>query len=88
MLAAAPNPFAAGTTIHYTLATSAEMDLSVFDVAGRQVRQLARGRTSAGEHATHWDGRNDAGQRVSPGVYLYRLGLQGSTETKRVIVLE
>ena len=59
----------------------------MFDLAGRRLRQLADGIAGAGEHVAEWNGRTDDGQRVPPGVYLYRLRANGITEAKRVVVL-
>ena len=88
LAAAAPNPLVRGTTIRYSLAVATEMDLTVFDVTGRSIRRLAAGRTGAGEHTAQWDGRNEAGQRVPAGVYLYRLHTPANAETRRVVVIE
>jgi flagellar hook assembly protein FlgD len=42
----------------------------------------------AGEHAAEWNGRDEAGRRVPPGVYLFRLRTAGLTEARRVVVLD
>ena len=85
---AAPNPFSVGTRIRYSLAAEGDVELTVYDVTGRSVRQLARGRQTAGDHTALWDGRNATGQRVPAGVYLYRLRAAARTESGRVIVIE
>ena len=50
-----PNPFNAATTIIYTLPGESTVSLSVFDILGRQVRNLSQGRQSGGTHAVVWD---------------------------------
>ena len=45
----------------------------MYDVAGRRVALLDDGHRGAGEHTLIWNGRDDAGRRVSPGVYVARL---------------
>jgi len=87
-LSAAPNPFGGGTTIRYALARTGHADVRVYDLAGRQVRQLVDGTVPAGEHAVPWNGRDDSGQRVRPGVYLYRVRAGGVAEARRVVVLD
>ncbi|GEM_PF-750034 len=73
-----PNPFgvssfSAATRIRFDLPQPAEFQLTVFDVAGREVRQLAAGSRPAGRHEVMWDGRRNDGNTSSAGVYLVRL---------------
>ncbi|MCC6349287.1 MAG: T9SS type A sorting domain-containing protein [Candidatus Eisenbacteria bacterium] len=83
--AAYPNP---GVTsrLSFSLPTEANVELGVFDVAGRQVAQLARGRMPAGEYSREWDGRTSAG-KVGAGVYFYRLTVDGKTYSVRNVRL-
>ncbi len=67
-----PNPFGAGTTIHYSLAAPGAVDVGVYDVHGRRVRTLTRGQQAAGRHAVQWDGLGDEGQPLAAGVYFVR----------------
>jgi flagellar hook assembly protein FlgD len=67
------SPFNAATRIRFDLPQPAEFQLTVFDVAGREVRQLAAGSRPAGRHEVTWDGRRGDGSALSAGVYLVRL---------------
>ena len=87
LLSAAPNPAAAGTAIRYTLPRAGNAELGVYDLAGRRIRTLASGMALAGGHVVEWNRRNDAGQLVPPGVYLYRLRADGINEARRMVVL-
>ena len=80
-IAAAPNPFTQNASIHWTLPEAADVSLSIYDAAGRRVREMARGRVSAGAHSLMWDGRDDRGSAVGAGVYWMRLKA-GSQEVK------
>ena len=60
-------------------------DLAVYDVAGRQVRQLVRLSLPAGEHVTVWDGAGDDGRPVQAGVYFTRLKVGGAVQSRRVV---
>jgi hypothetical protein len=82
-----PNPFAAATTIQFSIGRSGRGDLSVFDVSGRVVRRLADGWLESGPHALRWDGRDDAGRRVAPGVYFYRLTSDGFAGARQMVML-
>jgi len=87
VLAAAPNPFRAGTELSYALATEADVRLELFDIAGRRVRTLENGHASAGTHRAAWDGRDDQGIALPAGVYLARLTRGREIETRRVMRL-
>ena len=68
-----PNPFNSGTVIRFDLDRPGEIELSLYDLAGRKVATLARGPRPAGRYEVRWDGRGPAGSRLASGVYLYRL---------------
>ncbi|MBI5168665.1 MAG: metallophosphoesterase [Candidatus Eisenbacteria bacterium] len=84
---ARPAPFTSGTDVVWELPRAGAASLMVYDVAGRRVRTLASGRHAAGEHVTHWDGRDRAGRRVAAGAYLLVLEADGVRRVKRVVRL-
>jgi hypothetical protein len=49
------------------------LEIAVFDAGGRRVRTLHRGPVEAGAHTFEWDGRDDGGAPVAPGVYFFRV---------------
>lgn len=73
LLWAYSNPFSEATTLHFALASADDVQLAVYDSAGRLVRELHRGTFAAGEHVMQWDGRSDAGTPLPAGVYFARL---------------
>jgi hypothetical protein len=69
-----PNPFREFTEVHFTLGRRARVDMSVFDVLGREVRSVARGQVfEAGPASLRWDGRDRGGVSSSAGVYFVRM---------------
>ncbi len=86
----APNPFNPSTRIVYVVESSMEVrvNLDVFDVRGRRVRQLVHERPSTGQVAVVWDGRDDDGREASSGVYFYRLVAGPTTITRRMTLLK
>jgi hypothetical protein len=68
-----PNPFNPSTTISYHLPASMRVRLDVYDVSGRLVARLVDEEQERGDKAVQWNGRNTRGERVSSGVYYYRL---------------
>jgi hypothetical protein len=88
-LAAAPNPMAGPTSLFLRSATSLKaVSVSVFDVAGREVRSIAVGDISPGVQQVAWDGRADDGRPVASGIY-YCVGSYagGGSTAKRLVVL-
>ncbi len=71
-----PNPFAPATTVRYQLPVAGEISLAVYDVAGRQVAELAKGYHAAGAYEARWDATTD---KLAAGVYLGKLTLRGET---------
>jgi len=84
-----PNPFNPVTRIRFDLARDGRVRLAVYDVAGRMVRTLVDKELQAGpNHEVVWNGLDDAGQRVSTGVYFYRLDAGDDTMTKKMVVMK
>jgi hypothetical protein len=82
-----PNPTASETAIDFETATAGRTRLSIFDVSGRRIRTLVDEHRPAGRHDAVWDGRNDNGVLVAPGVYFYQLELDGQTTGRRMVRL-
>lgn len=72
-----PNPFNPETAIRFSIREAGPVTIQIYDAAGRQIRKLINDYRSAGEHQVFWNGRNDRGEAVSSGVYLYRMTLGG-----------
>jgi hypothetical protein len=83
-----PNPFVSATTIGYSLAERADVALSVFSVGGRIVRSLVSAEEPPGFHQVVWNGKDDRGQDVGPGVYFCRFEAGSHRSVKKVVVLK
>jgi hypothetical protein len=83
-----PNPFNPTTTISFALASSMQVSVAVYDASGRLVRSLVEGVRDAGPNEVTWDGRDDAGNRVATGVYLYRLTAGTFRESRKMVLLK
>jgi hypothetical protein len=81
-----PNPFATGTQVAFTLAARGRVDLTVYDLFGREVRSLARGQWfPAGRQSLGWDGRDGGGRAVAAGVYFVRMRTDSGRWSKTVV---
>jgi len=83
-----PNPCRLGSTFRFALPEDRDVDLRIFDVAGRAVKTLAAGRMSPGLHTMQWDGTSDAGQRLGSGVYFYRIVAGADRAQKKLVVVD
>jgi choice-of-anchor B domain-containing protein len=79
-----PNPSRSQTGIHFALARGGDVALSIFDVRGRHVRELASPGARPGPHAIVWDGRDAGGRALPSGVYLYEVRSGGWSARGRV----
>jgi hypothetical protein len=79
-LRATPNPSKGRVEIAWSLPRAGQVDLAVFDVAGREILRLASGHASAGNHTSTWSGV------APPGLYFVRLRNDGREATQRVLL--
>ena len=82
-----PNPTRAGTAVELDLATPQAIAASVYDAAGRRVRDLGVRTLTRGVQRLEWDGSNTYGRRLATGAYFMRIDAGGETFTRRVLLL-
>ena len=80
-----PNPARQSASFDLELPVEGRVSVEAFDLSGRRVRTLTSGSRAAGHHRVVWDLRDDAGQRVKPGIYLVRLTAGRVSFTRRVV---
>lgn len=87
-LRVAPNPSPEGETSFTIESDRAGVQrLAAFDLRGRLVRHFEDTTGTAGVRLVHWDGRDDSGHRLMPGVYLVSLRLEGRSVSRHVSIL-
>jgi FlgD Ig-like domain len=86
-LRAWPNPARAGQNLRFTLTEPGRVDVAVFDASGRRVRALLASFFPEGVHEASWDGRDDAGNRVAPGLYFVRVRAGGPESALKLLRL-
>lgn len=78
-----PNPFNPSTTIAYDLPVASEVDITIYDMLGDEVKKFYFSSEAAGRQEVTWNSTNDDNQHVASGVYLYRFkatALNGKSE--------
>ena len=84
-----PNPFNPRTEIKFSLPKEQHLTLRIYDVEGRLVNTLVDERRLAGVHRVVWSGNDNAGARVSSGLYFYRLITEdGQVMTRKMMLLK
>ncbi len=83
-----PNPFNPSTMLSFEMTEPSKVRLSIYDLLGNHVTTLLDDFREAGKHQVSWDGRNSNQNRVSSGIYLYRLEAGSFSETKRMVLLK
>ena len=83
-----PNPFNNSTVINYRLPEAGSVRLIIYDGLGKTIRVLLNEFESSGEHTVSWDGKDDSGDVVASGVYLYRLDAGNRSESRSMLMLK
>ena len=83
-----PNPFNPSTTIRYELPEDGLVNVTIYDMMGRQVSTLVSSQQAAGYKSIQWNATNDFGKPVSAGVYLYKIQAGEFVQTKKMVLLK
>ena len=83
-----PNPFNPTTNISYSIELKSYVNLTIYDLNGREVQQLVNESQSAGNKTIIWNGKDEFGKPVSAGVYLYKIQADKFIETRKMILMK
>lgn len=64
------------------------VNLRVYNIAGQAVRTLVHEEKKMGRYEVAWNGKDEGGQRVSAGLYFYKLDAAGVSEVKRLVLIK
>jgi hypothetical protein len=85
-----PNPFNSATVIPVIVPQGNDpgrVDIAVYDIQGRRIRQLVNEHLPPGSYLVRWDGRSDDGRPIASGVYVSMLKAQGSVQTEKMVLI-
>ena len=83
-----PNPFNSNTIINYHLAENHSVSLEIYNIKGQKVKTLIKEEIQyAGIYRAFWDGRNDAGNRLSSGVFIIKLEAGKFIDSKKIVLM-
>ncbi|MCB0278041.1 MAG: right-handed parallel beta-helix repeat-containing protein [Calditrichaeota bacterium] len=83
-----PNPFNPSTTIRFGVPEKQQVRVIVFNLLGQKIKTLINKTLPAGYHDAVWDGRNEQGQAVSSGIYLYQIQSGNHAVSKRMVLIK
>ena len=83
-----PNPFNPVTTLRYELPENGLVNITIYDMLGREVKTLVNQIQDAGYKSVIWDATNDYSKPVSAGIYLYQIQVGNYMETKKMVLLK
>jgi len=90
-----PKPFNSNTAIKFQLPADSRVNLKVYNILGKEVCTLLNEKRRSGYHYIQWDGRDNQGNMVSSGIYLYQLSIQSRLEkspefaaTRKLVILK
>jgi hypothetical protein len=83
-----PNPFNPTTTIEYSIPKAGNVELVIFNIAGQKVRTLVNEKQDASFYKVVWDGRDDSGEFVSSGMYLYTINSGNFSKIEKMTLMK
>ncbi|MEN6445148.1 MAG: C25 family cysteine peptidase [Candidatus Cloacimonas sp.] len=83
-----PNPFNPVTSIYFNAKQAGQAKLNIYNLKGQLIRSLLNENIVAGQHKVVWDGMDNKGTIVGSGLYLYKLQMNGYTNTKKMLLLK
>jgi hypothetical protein len=88
-----PNPFNPTTRINFSLPASANVKLEIFNILGQKLVTLINDQMTSGNHSVTWDARDANGNKLTSGIYMYKLtasGINGSEfqDIKKMILMK
>jgi M6 family metalloprotease-like protein len=83
-----PNPFNPVTKLRYDLPENGHVNITIYDMLGREVKTLINQTQDAGYRSVIWDATNDYGKPISAGIYLYQIQAGEYMRTKKMVLLK
>jgi len=83
-----PNPFNAATTIEYSIPSTGNIDMGIYDINGRLIRTIIDGEIEAGVYRTIWNGKDNDNQNVPSGLYFVKIHFDNKGITRRIMLIK
>jgi len=83
-----PNPFNPTTKIAFEIGEVGKTKVEVFNVKGQKIKTLLDEKMEIGKHSVIWQGNDNNNNRVSSGMYFYKVTINGNQKTSKMIMLK
>jgi len=84
-----PNPFNPQTTVSFSIFEKSKVELNIYNIKGQMIKTLFQNDYPKGTYYTIWSGDNDFNRKVSSGIYMYKLKVNGRiVDVKKCLMLE
>ncbi|MFZ2324192.1 MAG: alpha-amylase family glycosyl hydrolase [Ignavibacteriaceae bacterium] len=83
-----PNPFNPSTIIRYSIVSPSIVTLKIYDILGREVKTLVNQEQNNGTYEVNWNGDNEFGNKVSTGVYFYKIDAGTYSDVKKMLLIK
>ncbi len=83
-----PNPFNPTTNIEFQIVDLGFVSLKVYDLLGSEVKTLVNEELSNGSYKVDWNGDNEFGEKISSGIYFYRIEAEGYVNSRKMILIK
>jgi flagellar hook assembly protein FlgD len=83
-----PNPFNSNTKIKLDIKNKSNIELDIYDLSGKIIKQVFRGSKEVGTHIFSWNSKNSMSVKVTSGVYILKLKVENSQIIKKMVLLK
>lgn len=83
-----PNPFNPSTVINFSIPQFSNVEIGIFNILGQKVKTLLSKNMQAGSYSVSWNGTNDINEKLSSGIYFYRIKAADFIKTKKMILVK
>ncbi len=83
-----PNPFNPSTTIEYQIPKAGNVEVKIYNIAGQLIKIITDGFQNAGSYKIDWDSKNEFGQSVASGIYLFQVKYDNAFLTKKLMLIK
>ncbi|HEC77592.1 MAG TPA: T9SS type A sorting domain-containing protein [candidate division WOR-3 bacterium] len=88
LIKSSPNPFSVKTVIRYSIPRTGRVKFSIYDISGKRVKVLKDEVCAPSDYSVCWDGADEHGEELPPGIYFCRLKTAESSITEKLIKTE